>query len=87
MAITVIALTATSSSLTGGSATNDCGLGFMCCLGFTFWRENGQQIQDVNLDNVIEATQMRPPKDELELPEVHARRHAEDGNQLHGHDP
>jgi hypothetical protein len=42
----------------------------MCALGFTFWRENGQQIQDVCLDNVTEAVQMRPPQAQATMPEV-----------------
>jgi hypothetical protein len=42
----------------------------MCSLGFTFWRENGQQLQDVCLDNVIEASEIRRPKDHVTMPEV-----------------
>jgi hypothetical protein len=42
----------------------------MVALGFTFWRENGEQLLPVSLDNVIEAVCMRPPERDYEWPEV-----------------
>jgi hypothetical protein len=42
----------------------------MVALGFTFWREAGQQLLPVSLDNVLEAAYMRPPEHHHEMPEV-----------------